>query len=378
MAIDTTASSRVRRQLLPGLAPYAGANAGPEQWLSALWRDALGMDEVGIDDDFFALGGTSMQAARLFDAIEQRCGQRLPLALLYEASTIRSLARCIGVRQPGGSPARCLVAIANGPATTPPLFVIPGMGGNVVGLVHLARALASAGPVFGLQSPGLDGNEEPLQDIGDIARRFLAEIRPIAPDRRPLRLLGVCWGALVALEIARQVVADAGPPPALILLDPPPPGSDAVMPTGRWRQSAMLPRFLASRLHLYWRSLRALPAGERGRYVGERLRTAREILRQRDLFRGDRSELRRREVTDANASAARRYVPPAYAGPVHLLFTAGRPDGRSRQARGFWQAHLRGCADPRYVPGRDTGDAITAEHAGGLATVVRNCLAGRV
>ncbi|HEV2274303.1 MAG TPA: amino acid adenylation domain-containing protein [Acidobacteriaceae bacterium] len=66
----------------------AGARAG----ISRLWREILGLPHVGLDDNFFEAGGTSLLAAVLLDRINQEFGERLPIAAIFEAPTVRAMA----------------------------------------------------------------------------------------------------------------------------------------------------------------------------------------------------------------------------------------------------------------------------------------------
>jgi hypothetical protein len=159
------------------------------------------------------------------------------------------------------------------------------------------------------------------------------------------------------------------------MLDPPPPATQAN--AGKPASSAgtvSVPRFIASRLKLYWHTLRELSPAERSAYLNERFRILADILRQRDLFRGDDSELRRRNVLASNRAAVRGYCPPSIDCPVQLLFTTDRPDGPSRDAREQWLEILRPNQPPLFVPGADTGNAISAEFAHHVADVIRPLL----
>jgi acyl carrier protein len=68
-----------------------------EHVLAAIWRDVLGVGSVGIQDNFFDLGGDSLRAVSMFTAIERRFGRKLPLSLLFAASTLEQLAAAIDV-----------------------------------------------------------------------------------------------------------------------------------------------------------------------------------------------------------------------------------------------------------------------------------------
>jgi acyl transferase domain-containing protein/thioesterase domain-containing protein/acyl carrier protein len=66
-----------------------------ERALAAMWRDVLGLKEIGIRDDFFELGGQSLVAVRLFNKIRKKYGVDLPLSTLFEAPTIERCAQIV-------------------------------------------------------------------------------------------------------------------------------------------------------------------------------------------------------------------------------------------------------------------------------------------
>jgi nonribosomal peptide synthetase protein BlmVIII len=63
--------------------------------LSRLWEQLLGIDGVGIDDDFFALGGDSLVALRLLAEIREEFGAEPVLGQFFERPTIRQLAAIV-------------------------------------------------------------------------------------------------------------------------------------------------------------------------------------------------------------------------------------------------------------------------------------------
>jgi thioesterase domain-containing protein/acyl carrier protein len=360
----------VDRELLDGLGRYAQPEGPLETRLAAWWSEAIGVDQLGAEDDFFDLGGTSTQAAAIFSRIAAELRVKLPLASLYETPTLRALAREIAHRQAESQPARSatgrLVAIQASGASQP-LFVVPGIGGGVVGLAHLARALGPAYPVYAFESRGLGDGEIPLTDLRQIAAEYVADLRRFQPDG-PHQLFGVCWGGMVVLEMARQLAAAGAAPSVAILLDPPPFGVAGGEPA---RRAFAMPRFVGSRLRMYWDELRALPGDQRREYLRRRLGLIADIVRHRDLFRGDDSEFRRRKVREANLVAARTYRPAPPQTPVDLMFTGSRPGGRSRSGRERWIALLASPREPVHVPGRDTGDAISSSFARHVAEALR-------
>ncbi|MEQ1803023.1 MAG: thioesterase domain-containing protein [Gammaproteobacteria bacterium] len=377
---------RILRAGLAGLPPWSPPRQGAEARLAEFFCAALNLDTVGADDDFFALGGNSLQAAAIFTRIQNDLGQRLPLATLYRSPTVRLLA---GALEQAAAKQRlapvtvaatfdddCVQLIRAG-SSAAPLFIAPGIGGDIVGLAHLARQLPPAQTVYGLRSVGLQEGEEPLAGVPAIAAAFVAGMRRVQP-RGPYQLFGVCWGGLVVLEIARQL-RDSGEQVRLMaMLDPPPVTAGGATPrdTGSKPAAPSTRRFIARRLELYRTALASRPLRDWPAYIGGRLANLADVLRRGDPFRGDPTEFLRWRVREANIQALRRYDPPPWSGDACLIFTSDRADGGSRAAREFWTRHL-GCTGREvFVPGKDTGDALAPERAGALARVLAGRLAG--
>jgi acyl carrier protein len=74
---------------------YVEPRTATESELARMWRQAMGLDEVGAHDSFFELGGKSFAAAVIFGEIERRYAVRLPMAILAELQTVAQLARRI-------------------------------------------------------------------------------------------------------------------------------------------------------------------------------------------------------------------------------------------------------------------------------------------
>jgi thioesterase domain-containing protein len=179
-----------------------------------LWQRVLDIREIGPDDDFFALGGHSIAAAQLFTLIQRELGCTAPLAILYDASTPRTLARVLS-RGSKEEDWKSLVAINRsgdprygGPryGDRPPLFLVHAAEGNVLLYRSLAAHLGADQPVFGLQSAGLDGRSPVDGRFETVARRYVDEIRQVQPHG-PYMLGGYCLGGTLALEMARQLIA---------------------------------------------------------------------------------------------------------------------------------------------------------------------------
>ncbi|MCU1307541.1 MAG: Long-chain-fatty-acid--CoA ligase [Acidobacteriaceae bacterium] len=177
------------------------APSGPiESRLVELWESVLDKRPIGVNDDFFELGGDSLRAARLFAQIEQKFERSIPVGALFQAPTIATLAKLVSVADSNDA---CVVTIQAG-GTLPPLFCLPGQTGSVLMYRSLAQHLGSDQPVYGLQPQGLDGKQPPLTRIEDMAANFLKKIQLIQ-SQGPYFLAGYCMGGTIALEMAQQL-----------------------------------------------------------------------------------------------------------------------------------------------------------------------------
>jgi acyl carrier protein len=83
----------IRREQLPLLTqPYVEPRTPTERSLAEIWRRALSLDRVGIEDSYVDLGGDSLMAAVIFSQIEAKLGVHLPMVILDSTPTIAQLA----------------------------------------------------------------------------------------------------------------------------------------------------------------------------------------------------------------------------------------------------------------------------------------------
>jgi non-ribosomal peptide synthetase component F/thioesterase domain-containing protein len=173
-----------------------------EKQLKQIWGELLGIRSIGVQQNYFELGGNSILAVRLFNQIENAFTVKLPLSTLLEAPTIRQFARLL--RNDGSVPTWSPVVPIQPFGSRPPFFCVHAAGGNVLLYRALSRHLGGGQPFYGLQFPGLDGEQPLLTRIEDIAALYVQEIRTIQPHG-PYYLGGYCLGGTIALEMAQQL-----------------------------------------------------------------------------------------------------------------------------------------------------------------------------
>jgi thioesterase domain-containing protein len=193
-----------------------------EIWLARQWQDVLGF-AVGIRENFFGVGGNSLDAARVIDAVLVEFGIQLPLNVLAERPTVEGLATLL--RDHAGPLSGPLVAIQDGDGGHPPLFLVHPDNGQVGPYCELAYALGEEFAVVGIQPAGLYSDAEPLRTVPAMAAAYADAIRAVHPTG-PYLLGGSAIGAAIAYEMATRLddvrllaAIDAG------LLAPP--GTDA-------------------------------------------------------------------------------------------------------------------------------------------------------
>ena len=183
--------------------------------LIPIWQRVLQRSSVGIEENFFDLGGDSSLALQLFNEIAREWGRDLPPVMIYHAPTIAALAALL--EEPAGLRFPRLVLLKDGSAE-PPLFLTHGLGGSVIDFFQVVKHIRTPHPIQGMQAKGIDGTEEPLDSIEDMAQFHLDAIRQVQPHG-PYLLAGYSLGGLVAFEMAQRLTADGEQVALLAMLD---------------------------------------------------------------------------------------------------------------------------------------------------------------
>jgi thioesterase domain-containing protein/acyl carrier protein len=295
-ALPRTVSGKLDRRALP--APERAGEGGSvpprdpvELRLAGLFQEVLGTGEVGVHESFFDLGGHSLAAIRLAARLRETFGIALPVASLFTAPTVEALARLLRDAGDAGEIAASPLVPLRDAGDREPLFLVHPAGGSIFGYLDLVRRLEPGRPVYGLQAPSPGPAE-----VGEMAERYLAEIRRVQPQG-PWHLAGWSFGGLIAFEMARRLRAAGEEVAGLALIDPP----EVLDPTNRTdRTDPSDPDDLAL--------LAAF---------------AREPGISQDL---DPDDLRRRfEIFRSHVAASRAFRPGPYDGPLDLFEAAERP-----------------------------------------------------
>jgi amino acid adenylation domain-containing protein len=387
--IPLTANGKVDRKSLP--APtgtlssdrngFEAPKTETERALTKIWQDMFDIEEIGLHDNFFEMGGHSLMAIKMFAAVEKRFGKKPPLAVLFESGTIKTLAESIAESLWEDSDPSLVPIQPNG--TRPPLYCFHAGGGNVLFYSDLAKRMGSDQPMYGLQARR-SGNRQLAHDtVEDMAAYYLAEITRFQPNG-PYYLCGSSFGGLLAFEAA-QILHRSGKDVGIVaLLDTNAPGYPKLLKKTtpiRQKWYVFLRRFQHHR-----ESLVALNAARRKAYIASRLRKVilnskrrlrRLQIRGMELFYSrlqDGKELPKQYLQLENkiGEANKGYRPGPYPGKVTLFRAEKQPLGIIPEPTLGWQG-LPAELEIHEIPGHH-GSIVAEPYVEKLSIALRDCL----
>jgi amino acid adenylation domain-containing protein len=370
--IDSAALLRLTGQAGAAVKTFTPAASDIERKLEEVWRDVLGLDHVGVHDNFFEIGGHSMAAARLVARLRAALGSDLPLRAIFLSPTIAGLAQHLRYEPAANAwvyseelpRSESLVVIQPGGAR-PPLFFVVGYLNPDETLLILSRLAAHLGPdqpVYGFRPRWMEAAGEPYESVLEMAKECIADMRMVQPTG-PYFVGGYCLAGTVALEIAQQLLREGEEVHMLALLD-----------SGRphWlRTSAAGVMYLRDRVIHIWDVIRTIVGGRGG--------TRRELIvrmvRRKFGARENAAPLLPTEGSDADRRHQLRrghwrmmhdYRAKSYAG--RILWVASQKWYRFDRVFG-WKGVAAGGLTVYTLPGNH--EAMLTTHSPRLAEILR-------
>jgi amino acid adenylation domain-containing protein len=332
--LPLTVSGKIDRARLPrpvGRPAWAGqieaASTPTQETLVRVWEELLDTRPIGIQDNFFDLGGHSMLAVRMTSEVQRLLGKRLPLVSLFQNATIDHLSKLIDQDDLAtfGSTLVPLRMVQRsdqhaGDAIAPsPLFCIHPAGGTVFCYLEMSRHLAEGRAVYGVQANGVDGNQPPHETLAEMAAHYARAIREIHPEGS-VHLAGWSLGGNIAFEVARQLTQRGTPVGVVALLD-----SGLLSPDTQLRDEDFLPLLTAlfpGAMNLDLEEIRQKSPADQLQFFVDRASQAgivpddlNEIVATKDTPNAAHVF----GVFQANVKAVHEYVAEPYAGDVHLF-----------------------------------------------------------
>lgn len=310
----TAPGGKVDRKALPSPVKTAGRQrkdfvppSTPQQKiLTEIWTAVLGIDGVGIHDNFFDLGGHSLLAIQLVERV-LAAGMSLTVAQLFQFPTIEQMAEVVGTR--GDSKHPVLVRLQEGLSDKAPFFLLHSAPGDLLGYSNLVHNLPAEQPVYGFQSLGLVDPERVHSTIQEMAAHYTGVLNKFRPDG-PVLLGGWCYGGYVAMEMARILKKQGRDVRLLALID-----AWAYPPAQRklafYRQRIQLAKLIG------WPQWIAIVFTRVRRLLSNDSADAVKVL---DGVQAKEGVLvNREEVYRRNREAAVKYSSPVYSGSVALF-----------------------------------------------------------
>jgi acyl-CoA synthetase (AMP-forming)/AMP-acid ligase II/acyl carrier protein len=300
-----------------------------------IWQRLLQRNDIGIDDDFFELGGDSLLAVEMMLEVEAVARRKIPRSALKAVFTVRQLAATI--IHTASAPEELVTCAKQGTGT--PFFFCHGDFATLgLWALRLVDMLRCNQPVF-LAWPHRDPN--PKLSIEQMAKSYLPQLLAAQPTGT-FRLGGFCNGGLLAWELAHQLESLGREVEFVVLIETR--SFNARFPI---RMIARLTRLIA-----------AVAPGK----ISEKLRL--------DAMRAIWSRMKRQVYYGPYLRAMSNYLPPKLqCDVVAVLCEESR--GIKEFSPIFW-SRLTPKVHPRYIAGTHLG-AITT-HAGELAPLLDDLL----
>lgn len=225
-----TANRKVDRKALPapdalstGIRHYVPPVTAAQRTIAEMWRDLLGIEEVGITDNFFELGGHSLLIAQLQRRLHEHFGADVALSEILARPTVAGIADLLGtppaVATSEDSRWNCLVPVQRRGNRTP-LFLVVGYSSRDATMLVLSRLSAHLDPdqpVYGLRPRWVNGGKT-YRNVREMASECIAEMRIVQPSG-PYLVGGYCFAGAVAMEIAQQLIREGEDVRLLALID---------------------------------------------------------------------------------------------------------------------------------------------------------------
>ncbi|WAC19373.1 amino acid adenylation domain-containing protein [Luteolibacter sp. SL250] len=330
---------------------HAPPTGGTEQRLARIWSDLLGIPDISRNDEFFALGGHSLMALRMFSRLNREFDRSLPLSALISHPTVGELAVLLEPDRPAPvpeMPGTGLLVPLSQEGSQPPLVCIHGGDGGVLFYRELAALLPADIPVYAIESMELS-NSGPItpMSIGETATAYVRTLLAAHPQG-PFRLAGYSFGGVVAHEMA-CLLQDMGHTVEFLgLLDTHNPAAPHV--------ENNIPRRIAT----FWKNNSDTPLAPRVVKLAARfadgVSTNRRVRKEEEAASTAPAEahgdLRRVQVRQENWRAMQAYQPRPFAGKISLFKAKEQGDNIEWPEDYGWREHALGGFEIVPVAGK--------------------------
>ncbi|MET8878197.1 amino acid adenylation domain-containing protein, partial [Nocardia sp. NPDC004604] len=310
-----------------------------EATVADVFAEVIGVERVGIDDDFFSLGGNSLLAVQVVSRLRKLTGAQIKVAWFFTEPTVLGIAeQIIAVLEDehdfesSSAAALGVILPIRATGTRAPLFCMHPLAGLSWSYAGLARVLPADQPILGIQSPALSEDDYQPGSIDEIVRRYVAEIRAVQPQG-PYRVLGWSLGGKLAHAVATQLQADGAQVELLAILD--------AYPGGDFTDFRTQIRQAFTELGL---DPAALPEAENLQEIGDEALAALHAMvigGGLDMLTPDRLRLIYRTAM-RTVELESQYRPQVFEGRLEFFIATGDAEARAGRTPADWQPFVSG------------------------------------
>ncbi len=211
--LPLTSSGKVDKQALPepdvkALVKYVEPRNEVEKRIQEIWLEIFDLERIGINDNFFEIGGHSLKATVMISRIQKTFNVALPLTEIFRTPTIKHLAKYIqdaasekGVESLTDAN---LSLLRKGTLASSHIFLVHGGSGTVEQYTEFCRRLHPELNCWGLKADHLEDYTPRNLTIEGVAQKYIGEIKKVQ-SRGPYRIAGWCIGGTIAFEMVRQL-----------------------------------------------------------------------------------------------------------------------------------------------------------------------------
>ena len=307
-----------------------------ETRLAEIWENVIGRNHIGRESDFFAIGGTSLNALLVMERVHQEFGVKLPLGVMFESPRLSEFAERIEAAEMQPSSTSAISCIQpEGDGT--PLFLLHGGDGGALFYRCLLPKLGRTHPVWVIESPGITDDAWILarHSIESCAAEYLKLIRSVYSSG-PVIVGGYSYGGVVAYEMCHLLHEEGSEAEMLLLFD-------TENPANGPRELSLTERIAAG-----WR-LGGNGLGSKIKHLASRFteglkgksrhdNTVAEVRKLTDDCRvADDANLRTAQIHETHVDALNAWEPAFYDGPSVLFRTDAISDKYERTEDYNWR-----------------------------------------
>lgn len=180
-----------------------------EEKLIQIWQEVLGIEGIGVNHNFFDIGGNSINIVKVISLISQRMGVEVPMSELFLRPTVTEIAYNMFIENPLDG-LECVIRLNKPTEGKKNVFILHTWEGIIYQYKELAKQLEGEYNIYGIQAKGVLKPTRLPETLEEMVTDYICEIKSIQPDG-PYIIAGYCYGNWIAYKMV-QMLEDQGVP----------------------------------------------------------------------------------------------------------------------------------------------------------------------